>query len=490
MPSETLMKRREFLRLAGIAAGAAAFPFDRAFALPRASGASVIVVGAGLAGLTAAYELMLRGHQVMVLEARQRVGGRVFTLRSHFDENLYCELGGEWIHPQDHYIKHYAKGFGLGLSPDEGPMAFWDGKALVPAEEAEKRVAGLAELDRKVDEHIAKIRILENPAHSALHALDAMSYLDWLKSMDATSEAIASHRVTVNDLMTVDIGEISALHMLYEHALPRPEATDVRIRGGNSGLPETFARKLGARVRTGIAVDKVEHDGRGVRVHYRERAAPGTAVADRVVLAIPGHFIKSLIFQPALPEEPRRAYATLKHGRIMKVAQQSRTRFWDRGAVPCRAVFTHDESDYVYDATRGQRGTRGILTCYVAGWGADRWGTLSDSEKISAARAFATNIWPAAASELERGFVQSWVKEKWSGGSYAYFAPGEMVRVRPQLSQPVDRIHFAGEHTAVWQGYMNGAVESGLRAAAEIDAGVKPLYDRLTRRAFENLLAA
>lgn len=444
----------------------------------------VIIVGAGLAGLAAAYELQQRGHMVTVLEAASRVGGRVFTLRQPWADGLYCEAGGEWIHPRDAYLLHYVENFALELAPDVGETGYWNGKTLLPFAEAAKSIAGLAELRLRVDEHRVRVNILESPERSALMQLDGMSYLDFLRSLRASEDAIAFERMTVNDLMTVDIHEISALHMLYEHALPRPDnVVDSRIRGGNSRVPEALARHLGNRVRTRAPVARIESDARGVRVHYRQGEETRCEDADHLIIAVPGTQVRNLRFMPALPEETARAYGALRYGRIMKVIQQTRTRYWSTPAPGHKAVFTQGPSDYVYDASHSQPGRRGLLACYVAGWGADRWRPLGAAGQIAAARSFASEIWKAAAGNFERGLSQHWTQQPLVRGSYAFFAPGQMTAVRPVISQPVDRIHFAGEHTAVWQGYMNGAVESGLRAAGEIDASVRPLLDDLTRKA-------
>jgi monoamine oxidase len=472
--------RRSFLQGAATAAAAVAIPpWLRAAAAQR-----VVIVGAGLAGLTAGYELQQRGHTVTVLEAAGRVGGRVFTLRQSWADGLYCEAGGEWIHPRDAYILHYVEKFGLALNPDEGAVGYWDGRALLPHEEAEKNVPGWSDLQQRVEEQRARVSIFESPERSALIRLDAMNYLDFLRSLKLREEAIAFERVTVNDLMTVDIHEISALHMLYEHALPRPDdVADARIRGGNSRLPQALAKQLAGRVRTGAPAARIESDARGVRVHYRLRGEARTAEADHVIIAIPGTQVRNLQFTPDLPPATARAYRALGYGRIMKVIQQTRSRYWTRPAPGHKAIFSAGEADYVYDASHSQPGARGLLGCYVAGWGADKWGTLDNAGQIAAARAYVGKIWSAAQDNFERGFSQHWTRQPLVRGSYAFFAPGQMTSVRPVLAQPVGRIHFAGEHTAVWQGYMNGAVEAGLRAAGEIDASVQPLLAELTKKA-------
>lgn len=473
------------MRLLAGASGAAFLSPLASWAFPQlAPGPSrrVIVIGVGLAGLTAAYELNRHGHRVVVLEARPRAGGRVFTLRNSFDDKLYAEAGGEWIHPEHHYVRHYAHEFGLELATDSNAAGVLGETGLEAYPLAEKTIPGYTELRRRLEERLEGINVFERPDRSALARLDRISYLDLLRELGASPAAIAHERIFVNTLMTVDHHEISALHMLYEQGLPQPDAPQSRVRGGNSHLVEAFARKLSARLRLGAPVESLDWDTRGVRVRYRQRGVGQSEEADHAIIAIPGTEVRRLRFDPELPAETRRAYAAVGYGRLMKVILQTRQRFWEKPERAYQWVYTHREAPHIYNSSWGQPGPRGLLTFYAAAWGADRWGRLASPERVTAARRLAGEIWPAAPGEIERGVSWFWNSQPWTRGSYAYFAPGQMTSVRPILSQPADRLHFAGEHTAVWQGYMNGAVESGLRAATEIEPAVGTLYRELTDR--------
>lgn len=473
-----MMNRREFL--AQSALGSAALLMPRG--AHAADAQRVVVVGAGLAGLTAAFELVERGHAVTVLEANSRAGGRVLTLRRPWDDGLYNEAGGEWIHPNHRFLHHYIEHFQLKLKEDEGPSALWREGKLVPEEESFEAIAGYEDLQKRFEEALAKINIHENPERSEMIRLDAVSYGEWLRSLGASQAALERHRIRVNDLMTVDLEEISALHMLYEYALPQDEVAESRIVGGNSSLPEAFAKALGERIRRGAVVRAIEHDGRGVRVRYVQNGAAKQEDADHVVIAIPGVMVKRLQFTPGLPRAAARAYAALHHGRIMKITLQTRTRFWEKHDPAYTGVVTYREAGNIYHGSNGQPGTRGLLTNYVAGWGATAWGPLGAAGQIAAAKKFTREVWQHAPNEIERARSWHWDIQPWARGGYAFFAPGQMTSVRPVIAQPFGRIHFAGEHTAVWQGYMNGAVESGVRAAGEIDSAVGQLFERLRAR--------
>ena len=470
-----MVTRRQFLQQTAVA-GAAAF---WAPALRAQSPQRIVVVGAGLAGLSAAFELAQRGHSVTVLEANSRAGGRILTLRRPWDDGLYCEAGGEWVDRNHQYLQHYIAQFGLELKEDEGDSAIWqDGKLLGDGDSA-RVIAGYRELEERVDEAAARINIYENPERSALIHLDAMSYGDWLRSLGASEAALARHRIRVNDLMTVDLHEISALHMLYEYALPSSGETESRIRGGNALLPETFVKRLGDKVHFGAAVQSIEHNASGVSVAYLQKGSAQRIEADHAIIAIPGVMVPRLRFTPALPRATADAYRKLGHGRIMKVVLQTRTRFWEKREPSYTGVVTHREAGNIYHSSTAQAGRRGLLTNYCAGWGAASWGPLGPAGQITAAKKLTHDVWRHDANEIERARSWHWNIQPWARGSYGFFAPGQMTSVRPVVAQPVGRIHFAGEHTAVWQGYMNGAVESGLRAAGEVDPAVATLHATL-----------
>lgn len=476
--------RRAFLRMLGGAAAGAWLPSALAAGVKSARPRQrVIVIGAGLAGLTAAYELQRQGHRVVVLEARPRPGGRVHTLRHPFDDRLYAEAGGEWIHPNHHHILHYVQEFSLELQRDEGALAVLSDDGLQTPEQAEARIPGFAELQKRLEEHLKEVNVFDPPDRSTLARLDRTTYSEFLRSLGASEPAVAYERSRVNTLMTADVDEISALHMLYEYGLPQPETVQSHVRGGNSLLIEAYGKRLGDRLRLLAPVSLIRHDGRGVRVHYQQNDLERIEDADHVVVAVPGTEVRRMRFDPPLVPELAAAYNNLRLGRAMKVVLQARQRFWEKTQPAFEEVVTHREAGHVYHSSRGQASPRGLLTCYVGGWGADRWGPLATEERLARARGLLGEIWPGAPAEIERGTSWFWSVQNWIQGSYAYFAPGEMSSVRPFLPQPMDRIHFAGEHTAVWQGYMNGAVESGLRAAAEIEPAVGDLFNQLTSKA-------
>lgn len=483
MPMHWSVDRRAFLGLVGGLAAEALLPSPlRAWAKSSSPPQRVIVIGAGLAGLTAAFELERHGHRTVVLEARPRPGGRVHTMRHPFDDGHYAEAGGEWIHPAHHYILHYVHEFSLGLQPDEGALGVLDDKGLRAREQVEAGIPGFRDLQTRLGERLREVNIFDRPDRSALAQLDRVAYGEFLRSLGASEPALAYERCGVNTLMTADLDEISALHLLYEYGLPQPETVQSRVRGGNSLLIDAFGKRLGNRLRLGAAASLIRHDGRGVRVHYQQSGVERVEDADHVVVAIPGTEVRRLRFDPPLVPELAAAYNNLRYGRVMKVILQARQRFWEKHQPPFEEVITHREAGHVYHSSRGQAPPRGLLTCYVGGWGADRWGPLGAEERLRQARGLVGEIWPEAPGQIERGNSWFWNVQNWIQGSYAYFAPGQMVSVRPWLPQPMDRVHFAGEHTAVWQGYMNGAVESGLRAAAEIEPVVGELYRELTSR--------
>lgn len=471
--------RRQFLRFVGGSAAALLFPSSLEILAASTPPRRVVVLGAGLAGLTAAHELIGHGHEVVVLEARALAGGRVYTMRHPFDDQLYAEVGGEWIHPAHRYILHYVRKFGLELLPDPGRTGFFDGSTLQSLEQARAAIPDLEEMDRKLAEQVKAVDVFERPDRSHLAALDQLSYLDLLHKVGASERAIDYQHILVSTLMTVDPSEISALHMLYEFGLPQPPTVESRIQGGNSLLIAALANSLGDRVRLGSPATVIRWDTRGVEVRCRQGGTERREPADHVIVAIPATEVRYLRFEPALPKETTDAYSTLLYGRVMKVVLQARRRFWEEQAPGFDEVLIAGAVPHVYHSSDGQPGPRGLLTSYASAAGADLWGPLDSKQRLAAARALLGQMWPAGPKQIERGASWYWNTQPWIRGSYAYFAPGQMTRVRPLLRQAVGRIHFAGEHTAVWQGYMNGAVESGLRAAAEIEPAVEELFNQL-----------
>lgn len=463
--NENQWTRRDFLKTLSLAL--AAVPLRSVFSFPQAGTAKffsrqktvrpkkVIVIGAGLAGLTTAYELTQAGHDVTILEARNRAGGRVFTVRE-FADGLYAECGGEWVEHNHEYLLRYIDEFGLPLY--RGSFRDTEDEGLQFSPRARKS-------HKLVEETAKKVNSFE-PQHPSLPELDKLSFYEFLKQIDAPPDMIGQMQRSVSGLMAINIESISALHMLNEYALPESQAS-FRIAGGNDQVPKALAGQLRARIYYSRPVMKIAHDTSGVHITFLENGLQQSINGERLVIAAPFTCVRKIEIAPALSPEKMKAIATLGYGQILKAPLQFRERFWlKQTSEPRKSLQGMIGS--VYEASGGQAGQRGLLVAYIPDKSGMAMGSLPPEQRLEKILAKVSDIHPEAPHYYEGGYVKWWQEDPWAGGTYAYFRPGEITTIRKIIAKPEGRIHFAGEHTAGWQGYMNGAVESGHRVAEEI----------------------
>jgi monoamine oxidase len=474
------ISRRRFIAGAGILLGSAAIPSHAVSKFVRRPlRKRVLIVGAGLAGLTAAHELAESGHEVVVFEARLRPGGRVNTLRHPFSDQLYAELGGEWINRNHHYMHHFIRLFGLRLREGYGSSHFWMQKKFL-GEEQINNLPSVHEMNRVIAQNFHEFDSFRTPSGSRARELDGMNFLTLLKTNGIKEDAIQVMQMYIQELMTTNLEQISALHMAYEFRLPNDrEDKETRIAGGNDQLPLAFAAKLADRIRYGRPVTLVRHDQNGVAICCMQNGEQITEDGDELIVAIPATCAAQLRFEPELPPDSARAIHNARYGRVMKTIVQSRKRFWSGNQHSTEFLHTDLDPGDIYHSSQNQPGVRGLLTCYSGGGSADVMSKTDSQSRLNLVYNLCDQVWPDSKSYLEGAYHRFWNDEVWTRGSYAYFARGDMLAIRGPLRQPVDRIHFAGEHTADWQGYMNGAVESGVRTAIEIEPSIAARWQQV-----------
>ncbi|HEX8245605.1 MAG TPA: FAD-dependent oxidoreductase [Longimicrobium sp.] len=473
------------------AAAAAALAGIRCTSTPPTPGgarpARVVVAGAGLAGLAAAYELVKRGHQVTVVEARDRPGGRVHTLRGQFADGLYAEAGAVYVPDTHFHTVGYARELGVALAPAGGRVRGGAGERYfvknrsvavrrgsrprwpVPLAPDEAGVSPGALLARCVGPVLEEIGDPRHPAWPGEAALryDDVSFAALLRGRGASPGAIALMRLGYPDEWGDGIDAVSALVLLRDLALLRGVGEMSVIAGGSDRLPLAFAARLGARIRYGCAVTAVEQDADGVRVEISERAGRRVLAADRLVLAVPFTTLRAVRVSPPFSPGKRRAVEGLRATSITRVYLQVRERCWAPGDV---AVPTDLPVMHLLDATAGQPGPRAVLEAFISGPNARHVAAMEPEARIRFAREQAARVHPGLARHFEHGASYGWDADPWARGDYAWFAPGEMRAFLPHVARAEGRIHFAGDHASSSPGWMQGALESGVRAAEEVHA--------------------
>ena len=468
--------RRRFLQWSAAVAG----PFVARTALGGPQiGASdstdpVVVVGAGLAGLHAASFIREAGRRVVVLEARGAPGGRVQTIRAPFEAGQHAEAGPIRIAASHTTVLQLVQAHGLELVPFESS----NGAALVTIGKLSVRADALKEsrlpLRLRPDEQgLSQGALLERyvgPLAPELAELtpsavrwarwapyDRVAWPEWLRARGASDGAVT--------LMTLggDSSELSALYVLRQYAMLGGTTQFYKIRGGMDQLPRAMAAALGDVVRYDAAVVAIEQTADAVRVDYAEAGRRQSLRASRVIFAIPFSTLGRIDISPAFSSFRRAAINELPYFPATRVLLQARTRFWHGLGLSGRA--RTDAPAEMWDCTYDQEGTPGILGATMR----DPAGAeTSPDAALRAGRTVVARAFPGIQSAFTRGVAHSWAREPWSRGAFAVFHPGQMAAMMPDIARPEGRVHFAGEHTAGWMGWMEGALESGERAAREV----------------------
>jgi monoamine oxidase len=484
---EHRLPRRDALKLGGVlglATAAAAVPVAEARPAP-APGRRIAIVGAGLAGLTCAYELKQAGQVATVYEASDRLGGRSWTLRGAFADGQLVERGGQLIDQGHTALRQLASR--LGLQTDNllqaevngsEPLYYFDGQPYTYGQATQDLNAIYQKLHS--DLSAASYPTLYNSFTPRGQQLDRMSIVDWINESvpgGAGSKLGQLLEVAYTIEYGADAGQQSALNLLYLLGFSGQGQLNIfghsnekyAIRGGCDQVPTRLAAQLQGQIQTGRELVAVRQDGGTVTLTFRQ-GSPRTVVVDKVVLALPFSILRSLDFSGAgFQQRKRTAIVELGMGTNSKLHVQFSDRHWQ--GLGCNGE-TYADTGYqnTWDESRAQAGRSGILVNYTGGAVGASFGSGTPTKRAQQFLAQLEPVLPGITAKWNgRATVDFWLGNPWTKGSYSFWKVGQYTRFAGVEREPEGNVHFAGEHTSVdFQGYLNGGVETGQRAAGEL----------------------
>ena len=475
--------RREFLRLAGLAAGGLCLPSELGWALPQnlaprqGNARRVAILGAGLAGLAAGWELKNAGHDVTILEAQLHPGGRVHTIREGLSEDMYAEAGAGRI-PNTHNVTlEWVRHFGLELEPfspkELSEVALLKGKRVktlvgkpvdmsqVPLElTPEERRIGLSNLDEHYyGEVMRKIggEIREAWPQEMARLAD-ISMRDFLRQQGASPDAI--HYLTFG---FEDDAALDAIRDFFNH---HTESLS-KIKGGNDQLPRAFAAKLSEVIRYGCAVEHIERGEGRVRVTYRRAGLLDHVEAEAVICTIPYGVLRHIAVTPEWTPAKRKVIDSLYYGPVVRATYQVSRPYWEEEGL--NGFGTSDKGFEVWHPTYGKPGRRGLLQAYVYEDYAHRLDQLNEGDRFERMIGDMDEVHPGLRQYLETVVIKSWANDPLQKGAYTVYLPGQQEWYG-EICKREGRVWFAGEHASPLPGWMQGAIMSGIKAAQEINA--------------------
>jgi len=445
----------------------------------------VVVVGAGMAGLVSAYELKRQGHDVVVLEAQNRVGGRVYTCRD-FAPGLWAEFGAMRI-PRSHDLtRKYCELFGMPMREfvmgNPKGLVHVGGERMTLAEanaHPERLPFELAEHERgkTADDlwahAISDIKaLLDQHGDSAWEQIraqyDQLSLYDFLVERGFSEGAIEYYAV----MNFVETDMNNAVMEILREDLEGAYVDMQTIDGGMDQLPEAFFRELQQEVRFGSEVHAIEQTGDGVTVHFKTESGRFNVSGDYCVCTLPFPVLRTVeILGRDFSHEKRRAIRQLNYHASTKVLFQVRHRFWETedGIVGGGATVTDlpiRRMNYPPTDPSNERGV--LLASYSWGQDALQWGAMDPETRLEEALDDVARIHPRIREEYEVGTSHAWYGDRWARGAFALFAPDQQTDLQAAIVAPEGLVHFAGEHCSLYHAWIQGALESGIRAAKEI----------------------
>lgn len=458
--------------------------FDGAVARASSRGAAkrIVVLGAGLAGLGAAYNLMRHGYDVIVLEAQDRPGGRVQTVREGFRRGGHAELGAIRIFESHEYTLRYVRQFGLDLTPyDTGAHAFhlqggrflpprpgepWPLSGFAPGEQPDPA----ARIGDYLNSGFAKLGDVFDPgwpgAFPSALELDATTFAGHLRSQRASA--------TWREWFFAQEGRIARVNAAAGFASESLTTGTFlgSIRGGNDRLPYAFAAALGDRVRYRSEVVRIAQNHTGVTVGYRDRGGLHQIRADRCVCALPFAPLRRVNIATPFSAGKMAAIHRLRYLAAARCYFQTRSRFWEHDPLGplggLNLVGTDTMAGRVWNTTSQQTDLRlGMIHAYMLDTEALEFARHGHARVAALGKLF-RQLLPGIRGQIVGVAHKAWHEDRWAGGVAGWTQPGELRWMFPAMRQVEGRVHFAGEHTSLWMAWMNGALESAERVVGEI----------------------
>ena len=457
---------------------------------PTSVPSKIIIIGAGMAGISAAYELSRAGHEVIILEASKRAGGRVHTLREPFADDLFGEVGAMRYPPSHYLLMRYLDLFNIETSnhynfnPDG--FLFFNGK---------KQRMGVVSKDSNV-----------TPMRTISLWRDAVAplenyYLDELaKGNNVWPELVAKYNeVSLRGFLVqqgwvesdIDIfgklglglgGYASIMNCsfieIFRLFLVGNDKYQKAIVGGSDRLTDAFLSmgKLKDTIHYGAIVKKITQLQQGITVEYENAAGRQHVSGDYAICTAPFPMVRFIDIEPDISYGKQRAINELHYFSSTKIFFQCKTRFWENKPHRTHGLTLTDlpiRSMYFPEPTVGtQRGV--MIASYTWENESRMWESLAPEERVKQAIGHTAKIYPEIIKEFEVGVSCCWNDPQYfTGGAFAIFAPGQMANLYHDIVKPEGRLHFAGDHTSYEHGWIEGAIESGLREAMAITQRIK-----------------
>lgn len=487
--TSSAVTRRSFLEAAAggaaVAALAAGCGDAEASAGPSQCGpinpsVDVVIVGAGLAGLAAARALESSGATVQILEARDRVGGRILNTALSTGDPI--EKGGQWVGPTQSEILALAEAVGVDTFPTyntgtnlslfKGSIGSYpaDGLPPVPGADLAETLTAIGEI-----EAWAESLGTEAPWEGELaRDLDRQTVEEWMRNRLTTDGALHLFQLIVQSVFGVEPRDLSLLFFTFYVGSGggiltltgvTGGAQEARFVQGSQEIAIRVASELQSAIGFNRPVLRIEECEGGVAVWSEtERFTAG-----RVIVALPPTLAGRVLYDPALPSQRDQLTQRMPMGSIIKVNVEYASPFWRGDELSGQFVADTGPVRFGFDNSPAS-GNAGVLNAFFAGDEARIWGSRTEAERQEAVLAQLERFFGPEASSPVQYLESDWQAEPWSRGAYEGFTgPGVLVNYGPSLRSPVGRIHWAGSETAEqWAGYMDGAVRSGLRAADEV----------------------
>jgi len=445
-------------------------------------GRSVLVLGAGLAGLSAAYELQKLGYEVTILEGRERVGGRVWTLREGFADGHFAEIGAVRIPDVHEHTLGYVEALGLELDtyPDGEPLYFIDGQRFMHTAGEPWPLQGLnaAEMDSGLGDLWEKYVVSSFtefgnprdgtfPLPGVIAKYDGQIYTDFLRERGA-SEAFLPLYASDNGSEVFTIGTLA---WMAAEVADQDWNKTFHIRGGNDQLPKRLAEEVGAdKILLAHKVVRIEHTESSVTVTAEHDGAEQRFEADHLVCTLPFTLLRDVAISPEFPQDKMDTIRGLFMMNAGRGYIQTSSRFWEKeGIGGLKIAKTDTPVERLWDLSHVQSGDseKGMIVSYTQNKNADAYCEISPEAREGYTLDHIEAFYPEIKAEKLAFFHYCWKEDPWVLGAWTDFLPGQWWMV-DAAKRAEGRVHFAGEHTSVWAGWMQGAIESGKRTVQEI----------------------